>query len=65
MSSLIKKISAVVFAATFVMIFTLVGGIEQNMISLSAGMLAIIGNFLLMMFSGKIAGAFEPTEEAE
>ena len=65
MLNLIKKISAVVFAATFVMIFTLVGGIEQNMISLSAGMLAIIGNFLLMIISGKNAGAFEPTEEKE
>lgn len=65
MSNLIKKISAVIFVMTFIMLFAAVGSVEQNMITLNTGILAVTVNFVAMIISGKIAGAFEPMEGTE
>ena len=65
MLDLIKKISAAVFALSFVAVFCIVGSMEQNMLPYGLGMVLAFGTMGLMMLTGFVSGAFEVHESNE
>lgn len=59
MKKAVKKLAGIVFIATFITLFLLVGSIEQDYISIENGLVWIAVNYIVMWIAGRKAEAIQ------